>query len=76
MNIWENIYTHLETPIGAGFYALRENTSASGSKYTKLVTRFRGPGNHIDHTKVTQPSIGHNARRQIILDKRKEKQHG
>jgi len=63
-----------ETPVGAGYYALRENTSKCGKKYTKLVKANRSPepayGVLNTPPKLT-PSVGHNQRRQKILDKRK-----
>lgn len=41
----EFLYTniHTETPIGAGYYALRHTTSAGGTPYTKLVRADRSP---------------------------------
>jgi len=70
MPTWTNRYKHLETLVGAGYYALRANTSKAGRLYTKLVKADRSPSNHIDRSMITTPSIGHNARRQHILDRR------
>ena len=65
MNIWTNVYAHIETPVGAGYWALRKTKHGS-----KLVKRDRGPGNHVPFSGVREPSVGHNPRRQAILDKR------
>jgi len=43
MGQWVNRYAHLERKVGGGFYALRENRSASGKVYTKLVKADRSP---------------------------------
>ncbi len=58
MPTWINNYADRETPIGAGFWAYRETTSACGRKYTKLVKRDRAPGRHVDITQVTMPLTG------------------
>ena len=41
MNEWANRYSHLETKVGGGFYALRQNENKA--TYTKLVKADRSP---------------------------------
>jgi len=70
-----------EVPVGAGFWAFRRTIAASGKAYTKLVKRDRSPSGTI-HVVLTRgdvklkPSVGHNPRRQKIIDKRIAKQVG
>ena len=62
-----------ETPVGARYYALRHNTSNCGKKYSKLIKADRSPSPKYIFgvaPKLT-PSVGHNERRQRILDERK-----
>jgi len=68
-----NKVIYSETLIGAGYCALRHNTSKSGKKYTKLVKADRSstPKYVFGMTPKLAPSVGHNTRRQQILDKRK-----
>jgi len=67
-----------EVPVGAGYYAFRRTVSKAGKGYTKLVKRDRSPSGTI-HVMIRRggvkltPSVGHNARRQHILDKRANK---
>jgi len=70
--------TYVETPVGAGYYALRHTTAKSGIKYTKLVKADRSPGPKYTFGMAPKlvPSVGHNARRQQILDKRKTNERG
>lgn len=52
---------YVEAKVGAGFYALRENISAAGKRYTKLVKANRsGAYQHVVDTDwpVTQPLVG------------------
>jgi len=70
MPTWTNRYKHLETLVGAGYYALRANTSKAGRLYTKLVKADRSPSNFVHYEGTRKPSVGHNARRQRILNKR------
>ena len=67
-----------EVPVGAGYYALRRTKSKGNKGYTKLVQRDRSPSGTI-HVMIRRggvkltPSVGHNARRQHILDKHANK---
>ena len=70
MPTWTNRYAGRETPVGAGYYAFRENTSRSGRKYTKLVKGDRSPTIKLYGKGV--PLTGHNERRQRLLDKRRK----
>lgn len=67
--IFKNKVNHKTKPVGAGYYALHLNKSKAGLSYTKLVkadrSDFSGKYPYIE------PSVGHNPRRQAILDKRK-----
>ena len=73
MESWINIYKDRETPVGAGYYALRSNIANSSKReYSKLVKRDRSPTISLQGKGV--PSVEHNERRQQILDKRS--QHG
>ena len=66
MDQWINIYKHLEKVVGCGYYALRK------TKYgTKLVRSDRSPSSKALFDTKRQPSVGHNDRRQSILNKRK-----
>lgn len=47
-----------ETPIGAGYYAMRKTKSRSGRVYTKLVKRDRSGSSKVRSEDVTQPIIG------------------
>ena len=64
-----------EVPVGAGYWALRRTIAASGKAYTKLVKRDRSPSGTVMALSMSKrvPSVGHNARRQRILDKRANK---
>ena len=59
-----NKYAHIETPVGAGFYALRKTRYSA-----KLVRRDRGTPMVFKKGFAT-PHTGHNERRQRIIDKR------
>lgn len=65
METWTNRYKSIEKVVGGGYYALRKTKYGS-----KLVKADRGPGNHVFFTGTREPSVGHNPRRQAILDKR------
>ena len=58
MNEWENRYSHLETKVGAGYYALRRN--ATKPEYSKLVKADRSPPARLRITgkMANVPSIG------------------
>ena len=63
-----------EVPVGAGYYAFRRTISKANKGYTKLVKRDRSPSGKVWSRILggkRTPSVGHNARRQRILDKRK-----
>ena len=65
---WKNRYEHLETRVGAGYYALREGTKGR----TKLVKADRSPSGtpYCAVFEKRKPSVGHNLRRVIMLEKR------
>ena len=52
---------HKETPIGAGFYALRHNTSKAGVYYSRLVKADRSPSPRFFVEKRT-PLVGKRTR--------------
>ena len=69
---WINRYKSIETTVGAGYYALRKTKYGS-----KLVKADRSPSGtilaRVRNKRV--PSVGHNPRRQRILDRRANKAH-
>ena len=65
MNQWINRYAHLEHKVGGGYYALRKTRLGS-----KLVVADRSPDTNVPY-QYREPSIGHNSRRQRILNKRR-----
>jgi len=68
----ENTIMYNETKVGAGYYALRKTKSKSGRTYTKLVKADRSPLLKV-RVSGLEPSVGHNERRQRILNKRELK---
>jgi len=72
MNEEQYVNTFDEVPVGAGYYAFRRTISKTGKGYTKLVKRDRSPVGTIWARMPVKrtPSVGHNARRQRILNKR------
>ena len=69
---WVNRYKEIETKVGAGFYALRRTKYGS-----KLVKADRSPSETISARVAGKrvPSIGHNPRKQRILNRRANKAH-
>ena len=66
---WINKYKSIETTVGAGYYALRKTKYGS-----KLVKADRSPSGAVLASRRV-PSVGHNPRRQRILDRRANKAH-
>ena len=65
---WVNRYKNIEKTVGAGYYALRNTKYGS-----KLVKADRSPsGTYKSFINNRVPSVGHNSRRQNILNKRGE----
>lgn len=66
--VLKNKVNYKTKPVGASYYALRLNKSKAGLSYTKLVKADRS--NLSGKYPYIEPSVGHNSRRQAILNKR------